>query len=62
MRVHMKYIQHPLLGDFIYNPDYRCIHRQALHSYSLDFQHPITERPLHFTAPLPNDMKLALTF
>lgn len=62
IRVHMKYIQHPLLGDFIYNPDYRCIHRQALHSYSLDFQHPITERPLHFTAPLPNDMKLALTF
>lgn len=56
IRVHMKHIHHPLLGDFIYNPDYRYIKRQALHSYSLDFKHPITGKLLHFTAPLPDDM------
>ena len=32
IRVHMKAIGHPLLGDFLYNPDYRFIGRQALHS------------------------------
>lgn len=60
IRVHMKHIQHPLLGDFIYHPDYRYIKRQALHSYSLDFIHPITKEPMHFTAPLPDDMIQAL--
>ena len=60
IRVHMKYIGHPLLGDFIYYPDYRYIQRQALHSYSLAFTHPITNQPMHFSAPLPDDMAQAL--
>ena len=30
IRVHMKYIGHPLPGDFLYNPDYRIIKRQPL--------------------------------
>lgn len=29
IRVHMKYIGHPLPGDFLYNPDFRYIRRQA---------------------------------
>lgn len=57
IRVHMKYIGHPLPGDFLYNPDYSVIRRQALHSYRLTFTHPITGKELQFTAPLPNDMK-----
>ena len=56
IRVHMKYIGHPLLGDFLYYPDYTKIKRQALHSYRLAFTHPITKEPLVFTAPLPDDM------
>lgn len=60
IRVHMKYIGHPLLGDFVYHPDYHYIQRQALHSYSLDFIHPITNEAMHFIAPLPDDMVLAL--
>ena len=56
IRVHMKYIGHALLGDFLYNPDYRFINRQALHSYRLTFTHPITKEVLTFTAPLPPDM------
>ena len=58
IRVHMKYIGHPLPGDFLYNPDYTVIGRQALHSHRLDFMHPITGQPLTFTAPLPEDMVL----
>ena len=57
IRVHMKHIGHPLPGDFLYNPDYSVINRQALHSYRLSFCHPITGEELEFVAPLPNDMK-----
>ncbi len=57
IRVHMKHIGHPLPGDFLYNPDYRVIKRQALHSYKLSFVHPITGEPLSFTADLPKDME-----
>lgn len=57
IRVHMKYIGHPLLGDFLYNPDYRFIRRQALHSHRLAFNHPITKEPMAFEAGLPEDMK-----
>lgn len=56
IRVHMKHIGHPLPGDFLYNPDYRVIERQALHSHKLSFNHPITQEWMEFTAPLPNDM------
>lgn len=57
IRVHMKHIGPPLPGDFLYNPDYRLIGRQALHSWQLDFIHPIKKEPLHFEAPLPEDMR-----
>lgn len=58
IRVHMKHIGHPLPGDFLYNPDYRVIGRQALHSYKLSFPHPITGKRMEFTAELPEDMKI----
>lgn len=57
IRVHMKYIGHPLPGDFLYNPEDTCIGRQALHSYRLSFVHPISKKPLTFTAALPEDMR-----
>ncbi len=56
IRVHMKHIGHPLPGDFLYNPDYRYMERQALHSVYLRFTHPITNETMEFHAPLPNDM------
>ena len=56
IRVHMKHLGHPLLGDFLYNPDMTHIKRQALHSYSLTFNHPITKEPMQFIAPVPDDM------
>lgn len=57
IRVHMKHIGHPLPGDFLYNPDYSVIQRQALHSYKLSFKHPITKEIMEFVAELPDDMK-----
>ncbi len=57
IRVHMRHVGHPLIGDFLYNPDYEFISRQALHSWSLSFQHPITDEEMSFTAPLPDDMQ-----
>ena len=60
IRVHMKHIGHPLPGDFLYNPDYSVIKRQALHSYKLKFRHPITGENLEFCAELPDDMKAIL--
>lgn len=56
IRVHMKHIGHPLPGDFLYNPEYSMIHRQALHSYCLAFRHPITGQQMEFIAPIPQDM------
>lgn len=56
IRVHMKYIGFPLIGDYLYNPDMEYISRQALHSFRMKFRHPITGRTMEFTAPLPDDM------
>lgn len=60
IRVHMKHLGFPLPGDFLYNPDYRLIRRQSLHSWRLEFVHPITKEPLSFTAAVPDDMSVFL--
>ncbi len=56
IRVHFKYIGHPLIGDHLYNPDFEYMQRQALHSHKVSFIHPITKKVMEFVAPLPNDM------
>ena len=65
IRVHMKYIGCPLVGDQMYcksrietiYPDYiKYFPRQALHSSVLSFIHPFTNKNLTFTAPLPEDI------
>lgn len=61
IRVHMKYIGHPLIGDFLYNPDDTIMNRQALHCCCLRFIHPVTGKEMIFEAPLPEDMKRILS-
>jgi len=56
IRIHLKYLGWPLVGDYLYNPDTEFIHRQALHSWRMSFFHPITGEKMCFTAPLPGDM------
>ncbi len=61
IRVHMKHLGTPVLGDEIYGSSSanatHGVSRQLLHAYRLSFQHPITNLPIHLTAPLPEDMK-----
>ena len=58
IRIHMKYLGYPLIGDYLYNPDMERIQRQALHAWKLTFRHPITGEMLTFAAPLPEDMAM----
>ena len=61
IRLHSKYKGVPLLGDYLYNKESDLISRQALHSYKITFIHPITKKPLEFTAKLPDDMNNIIT-
>jgi len=70
IRVHMSYLQHPLLGVIAYGGRARIpigaseeltamirgFDRQALHAVMLRFEHPITGEVLKFHAPVPDDM------
>lgn len=60
IRIHMKHLGFPLVGDYLYNPDMEYITRQALHSHRLKFIHPITGKEMEFVAPLPEDMRNVL--
>ncbi|WP_080840423.1 RluA family pseudouridine synthase [Cohnella massiliensis] len=63
IRVHMKYIGHPLVGDPVYGGRggrNLGIEGQALHAGVLGFVHPRTGRTMEFSAPLPDDMEHAL--
>ena len=57
IRVHMSYIGHPLLGDTLYGKPSKLINRQALHSYMIEFIHPVYKKVMNFTCNLPEDMK-----
>lgn len=59
IRVHMGYIGHPLPADYLYHPVYDHFKRQPLHSFQLNFRHPLTGKNLCFTAPVPKDMAQA---
>ena len=53
----MSFIGNPLLGDSLYNPNPgSLITRQALHSYKLEFIHPITNKKIDVEAPIPKDI------
>ncbi len=55
IRVHLSYINHPIVGDPIYGPR-KVIgdHGQYLHAGILGFNHPSTNEYLEFKSPLPN--------
>lgn len=58
IRVHMKYIGYPLVGDPKYGPKKTLdIGGQALHAGLLGFIHPRTSEYLEFEAPLPEDFE-----
>lgn len=76
IRVHMAHLNHPVVGDPLYGGQARIpagitdtlrqtikqFKRQALHACTLSFMHPHLQKKLTFTAPLPDDFQLLLTF
>lgn len=68
IRVHMSYLQHPLVGDKLYvgkkriKVDELWCPRQFLHAHTLTLQHPRTNQTMTFTAPLPQDLHTTLTY
>lgn len=64
IRVHMSAKKHSLIGDKLYGQTFknapsflRTFPRQALHAFSLGFLHPISQKPLYFETPMPQDMQ-----
>ncbi len=60
IRVHSKYINHPILGDSLYGSFSSIISRQALHAYKVTFIHPISKEKITLEIDLPEDMKKIL--
>lgn len=69
IRVHLSSIGHPVAGDALYGapralPGYvgtaseaASMGRHYLHSFALQFRHPISNKPLSFEQPLPAELK-----
>ena len=61
IRVHLKAIGHPLVGDEVYGgPQFFGLERPFLHSTVLAFDHPVTGERLSFESGLPDDLQAAL--
>lgn len=62
IRVHLKYIGHPIFADFLYagrktsRRDRRLLSRVFLHAFSIGFVHPETNKKVMFQADLPEDL------
>jgi len=69
IRVHMASLGHPIVGDALYgapqeirgkNRPTISLPRNFLHAARLEFQHPLTQQPLSFEQPLPEELNLFL--
>ncbi len=75
IRVHLSYIKHPIVADTLYGGklvypwqlkdadpaiEEPVIGRCALHAWTLGFTHPTSGKPVHFEAPLAQDMQTML--
>ncbi len=62
IRVHLKYINHPIFSDFLYagrktsRTDRQVLPRVFLHAAKITFFHPITNREVSFESPLPDEL------
>jgi 23S rRNA pseudouridine1911/1915/1917 synthase len=64
IRVHLKAIGYPVVGDPVYGSGRKhasvLAQRQFLHAYQLQFTHPITGEAIELEAPLPADLQAGL--
>ncbi|MDW5299824.1 MAG: RluA family pseudouridine synthase [Sedimentibacter sp.] len=56
IRVHMKHIGHPIVGDALYGQESRLINRQALHCCEMKFKQPLTGQDIVIKCPMPDDI------
>ena len=61
IRVHMKYLGHPVIGDPLYGglADEKEP-RLALHAWKIEFLHPKTGKIMKFESPIPKEMKVMI--
>ena len=55
IRVHMKSINHVILGDSVYGTEDKNVKRQMLHAYKLEFLNPLDNKEYVFKGKLFND-------
>lgn len=54
IRVHMKDLGHPIVGDRKYGAKSSPLRRMALHARTLRFVHPVTRKDMLFETPIPS--------
>ncbi len=63
LRVHLKYIGHPIFSDFLYagrktaRNDRNILPRVFLHAAKITFNHPATGKSMSFESPLPQNLR-----
>ena len=57
IRVHMAYIGYPVLNDPLYGRGKTTEFGQMLHSYSIKFKHPRTNKEIYYTVDAPLEFK-----
>lgn len=74
IRVHLAHLKHPIVGDPLYGKPpalpksphavltetLKNFKRQALHAYTLAFEHPTTKEMITLTAPMPDDFRMLI--
>lgn len=60
IRLHLSHYGNPLLGDILYGGQQNKIKRVALHSYKIEFIHPVTKMNTSVIAPMPKDMAVLM--
>lgn len=64
IRVHMRHIGHPVVGDALYGRGGEAqnlgLRRQFLHSWHVRFDHPVTGQTIELADRLPDDLRRAL--
>ena len=57
IRVHLSYINHPVVNDPIYNNKKATSFGQMLHSKMIEFVHPVTNKLIHFEVDPPKEFQ-----
>ncbi len=53
IRVHAKFLNHPVVGDKLYGHEVKGLDGQLLHAFRLSFTHPRTQKQMTFEVPPP---------